>query len=207
MAHDSSPNRLDAVAYRAGIRAADWSEGHTGKAIRLGGTEEGFLRLPRAVLREEPQSGVLEFWVKPEKDERGVIFGKHTTGWGHFYVAYSKGGGIEFQLQGNRISSSCRTKPGNIPLKQWSHVRIVWDIGDANRVFVNGKERAASNPIRWVGGHLDPTIGCLEPRGQDPKVFFTGLLDEFSIGVAAEAVADRTGESPKVDGTPGPKEE
>jgi len=181
VAKDSGPSQHDGVAQQGQEPGGKWVGGKVGKALSFDADQERFLRLPQALLADEPQVGVMEFWIRPEKRYTGVIFGKATSAWGDFVVSYVRAGGIRLVLQGDRITCICQTKAGNVPLKKWTHVRIVWDIRDANRIYINGKERAARNPMRWTGGHLPTTVGCAEPEGRRPCQFFTGAIDELRI--------------------------
>ena len=183
LAGDSTASQYDGIANKGQARDAAWVTGKRGAAMLFDADEERFLRLPTAVLKDEPQAGSIEFWIRPQADSDGAILSKYTTGWGKFFIMHRQGGLIAFVTQGDRVSSSCQTKPGSVPLNRWTHVEVVWDIDDADRILINGVEHATQKPVRWRGGRHPTTVGCMEPVGQDPKHFFTGALDELKIVV------------------------
>lgn len=181
---DAGPNEYHGIAHKGVFKQEGrWVEGKEGKAICFDAEEEMYLLLPATILGKEPQAGMIEFWLKPEKDKRGIIFSKYTSNWGGFYIDYKEGGAIRFMRQGDQISSIATTKNGNAPLGKWTHVKVVWDTDEGNKVYINEKLRAVSPPIIWTGGSLLTRIGCIEEPAQDPVLFFTGALDELKISI------------------------
>ncbi|HEX29743.1 TPA: LamG domain-containing protein [Candidatus Poribacteria bacterium] len=163
---DVSGNGHDGTA-----KNTKWVDGKYGKALEFNGVDS-IVDIPYSQEMTPKEGATIAAWVFPTDTTRSCIFGQFE-GYG---MALFTGLKLKSVIWGDDWVSDV-----TIPVEQWSHVAMTWDVKSGNRrMFLNGKlvdEKGGAKPIPNVQNHfgIGLWVGWPAAWGDD---MFKGIIDE-----------------------------
>lgn len=165
-----------------------WAEGISGDALEFGGKVGGaqYVEIPHSDEVDIDEALTMAAWVYPNEPpgDKFTIFFKLS-----YYMQLEPNGGsiayyfYETAAPGYHLSSE------KVPIKEWSHVAVVWDGKEIN-FYINGKKDASVIKQGGIGrsNRENIKIGG-ENAGCCPR-FFQGRIDEVMLANYALSGAD-----------------
>lgn len=163
---DVSGNGHDGTA-----KNTKWVNGKYGKALEFNGVDS-IVDIPYSQEMTPKEGATIAAWVFPTDTTRSCIFGQ----FGGYGMALFTDLKLKSVIWGDDWVSDVA-----IPVEQWSHVAMTWDVKSGNRrMFLNGKlvgEKGGAKPIPNVQNHfgIGLWVGWPAAWGDD---MFKGIIDE-----------------------------
>ena len=176
---DASGNGNDATALDV-----NWVPGMYGSALEFDGVLSA-VDIPYSADMTPTEGATISAWVFPTDDSRGLILGQ--------FEAYGMAVNTGLQLKSVIWGDDWIEEGITIPLDEWSHLAMTWNVANGDRMMVlNGElvaERPDAVPVPQVQNNLGIGVWMGWPAewGDD---WFMGTIDDVKLYNRALTVAE-----------------
>lgn len=197
LSEQSGTTATDAAAggnngtYQGGVTLGANGPTGTGSAATFDGTNDAVLIGNPQNLRDLPNGLTISAWVRPVSTQQAAVISKWNQdpvagdAWGLFLFPDGNGNTTILGAIGVAGDADNGISGGTVPLNQFSHVAMTYDVASGeNRIFLNGAEVASR--VR-TGGVFASNTDVFVGREDNASVtrFFDGTLDDVAVFPAA----------------------
>jgi len=156
-------------------KGTQWVNGKYGKALQFDGATS-IVDIPYSVDMMPVEGATIAVWLYPTDATRSCVVGQ--------FEAYGLALFTNLQLKSVIWGDDWVMDDITIPMKEWSHIAMTWDVANAERkIFVNGKqvaEKGDALPIPNVQNDfgIGIWIGWPAAWGDD---WFMGIMDDVKL--------------------------
>lgn len=167
---DASGNGHDGTA-----KNTKWVDGKYDMALEFNGTDS-IVDIPYSEEMTPSEGATLAAWVFPTDTTRSCVIGQ--------FEGYGMALFTDLKLKSVIWGDDWVSETVSIPLEEWSHIAMTWDVKNAHRMmFVNGEfveEKGNASPVPNVQNNfgIGLWVGWPAAWGDD---MFKGVIDEVKF--------------------------